>query len=157
MHEGFFSFNYTKTLLVKFYYNKKKSRDIIAIFSRDSHDRYTATCSSKIGFYSGGTCDEFDFCNVFLSEIEFAIHNLKNNKIDCDCISTNIIKQMSYFLSPILFKSFKIPFYFQYPKYYRPIAIQPKFSKLFEKIMLFQLNYFLSEKSIINSHQHGFR
>ena len=42
------------------------------------------------------------------------------------------------------------------PKDYRPIAIQPTFSKFFEKIMLFQVNYFLSEKSIINTHQHGF-
>ena len=36
------------------------------------------------------------------------------------------------------------------PKDYRPIAIQRTFSKIFEKIMLFQVNYFLSKKSIIN-------
>ena len=33
---------------------------------------------------SSETCDEFYFCSVSLSEIDYAIHNLKNNKIDYD-------------------------------------------------------------------------
>ena len=41
--------------------------------------------------------------------------------------------------------------------YYRPIALLPSISKLFEKAILTQLTLYLDDNKIIHPHQYGFR
>ena len=65
---------------------------------------------------SSGTRDEFYFCSVSLSEIDYAIHNLKNNKIDCDGIICHLFYSM---LLMMPFKTLNIPSYLKNPFYFQ--------------------------------------
>jgi len=134
---------------------------------------YSDIDASKDNHY----CFEFyptDAINV-LNEISL----LKNDKMDNFGVSTTTIKRLRTILSPFLsdFINYSIasssyPTALQVsqlrpiPKTtsssikasdYRPIAIQPTFSKVFEKVLLRQMGDFLDFHNVISTNQFGFR
>jgi len=121
----------------------------------------------------------FNFKHITPSSTQQELRLLKNNKIDHYGISTTTLKQLSHILSPLL-SSFinasitsclypsslqtsqlrpisKITQATTNPIDYRPIAIQPTFSKIYEKTFLRQINQFLDSNQIISEYQFGFR
>lgn len=73
----------------------------------------------------------------------------------------NFLLQNSYF--PTQWKSANAIFFHKKkqgstsPLSYRPICLLPTVSKVFEKILIYRLNYFLSSNKILHPNQYGFR
>jgi len=121
----------------------------------------------------------FFFQAISIIDIEKHIHSMKNNKTDLNGIDSNLIKKASTILCPILqyyinisiqssvfpsslkrSKLIPVPktsVQSNNPTDHRPIAIQPTFSKIFEKVLLDQINGYLRQYHIISEQQFGFR
>jgi len=128
---------------------------------------------------STSTTSAFSFQMVTPASITHLIRTIKNNKTDRHGINTTILKPLLYVLSIPLANFINTSIQNSHypdslktaqlvptpktnnnstcPKDYRPIAIQPTFSKIFERIYLAQINEYLSKYNILNEHQYGFR
>jgi len=121
----------------------------------------------------------FDFKNITFLELEMELSHLKSNKTDMHGINSSLLKNISHVLLPFLLhyvntciftanypnslkcsqllpipKSNKSS---NNPKDYRPIAIQPMFSKVFERVLLIQINAYLDHHDVLDQNQFGFR
>jgi len=171
MHHDSSSINIDSNTFNKFYAENASNltrhspttTNIIFDFIQSSHE-------SQTSFY---------FQTITLSDIEKEILLLKNYKVDFHGISSSLIKNFSSILSPVLLDfinaSIQNSFYpnslknsqliplpklnskSSNPKDYRPIAIQPTFSKIYEKIILRQIISYLEAKNLISDSQYGFR
>ena len=122
--------------------------------------------------------DSFFFNPVTCITIEKIISNLKNKTAHVSTYPISVIKYLSSLISPILCSIFNksisagcfpqslksarvVPVYKSGPKSnvnnYRPISILPIFSKIFEKIVHFQLYNYLEKLKILSPNQYGFR
>jgi len=157
-------------------FNKYYSENAFLLTNRQPAS--TNQIKSDINVFSDNMAT-FSFKTVSPLVVEHLIMKLKNNKTDSIGISTTLIKQLHYILSPLLSHfinltiensyypaSLKISQLIPVPKTntqsacpndYRPIAIQPTFSKLFEKVLLEQMNNYIENNGIISKQQFGFR
>ena len=115
---------------------------------------------------------------VTTEEIVSVLNNIKTRAEGIDNISTRIIKNnihtIARLLLPIVNQSFLqgvvpkelkiakvIPYYKSGDKNklgnYRPIAVLPLFSKVWEKLFFDRLTKFLDKHNIVYTHQYGFR
>lgn len=122
--------------------------------------------------------DSLNISNIQQTEVEIAIKSLKTNKSPgTDGITPKIIKNLNQHISPVLtyiinqsfnqgaFPNFLktslvIPLYKSgqkdLPNNYRPIALLPIFSKIFEKVAKTRIQEFLSAHNFFADNQYGF-
>ena len=126
-------------------------------------------------FLKNRVCENFEFANITVSEIEDIIKNFNPNK--CSDFSSRLLKLINHSLSPILkyllnncMHSAIFPNQLKVagvlPLYktgnindisnYRPISILPIFSKLFKKLLYTRLSNFFAANNVIDSCQYGF-
>lgn len=129
--------------------------------------------------FSVGTSKDFQFNPVTPEKIIKIFMELKNkNCLDLNGISTKLLKDIIFELSPSLSAIFNkcinsgtfpdqmklsklIPLHKggsrQECNNYRPIAIQPTISKIFEKIILNQLVKYFDQNNLMVANQYGFQ
>ena len=129
-------------------------------------------------FMTGNYINSFMFSEILPSDVDCTIRSLCNKKVNVNSIPVNIIKRISYIISPVLASIFNrsvlhgifpdslkiarvIPLHKGGSKAdvnnYRPISILPIFAKIFEKIIYKKMYKFLVKYSILSNAQHGFR
>ena len=120
----------------------------------------------------------FFFAPIIAADVRAVIMNFKSKKSCIDTYGIDVLKTLSNIISPIIAslinnsmtsgkfpKLFKIARVIPLPKpgvktdlnNYRPISILPILSKIFEKIVYKQLDYYLEQNNILFKHQYGFR
>lgn len=115
----------------------------------------------------------FNFCRITRFDIAESISYLKSNAIGSDGIDPKFFRIISPYLLPylehvfnsILTKScypnsWKLAKIIPIPKSgkdYRPIAILPYISKIFERIINTQIRQYLTQHSLLSNFQSGFR
>lgn len=141
--------------------------------------RITHTNASFKDYLKGSIVNSFYLSPTNDFEIKKYINILKQNKaegphhlpIHFFKLSTDIIAPYLTYLYNKCFTTFEIPQFLKItnitpiPKNknptqasdFRPISITPVLSKLLEKLIIFQLNKFLTKHNIISQHQFGFR
>ena len=129
-------------------------------------------------YLNNSTASSFFFAPIIAPDVRAIIMNFKSKKSCIDSYGIDLLKYLSNIISPIIAslinksmtsgkfpKMFKLARVIPLPKpgaktdvnNYRPISILPILSKLFEKIVYKQLNYYLEQNNILYKHQYGFR
>jgi len=162
---------------------KPDSFEFLSHYSSTSKRLTEMTPTSTDALYECAKKFVFDSKNLFSFsptneyEVNYFISKLKNNKVDSKGISTNLIKSTAAILTPFLTRCINQSFQMNnYPSVlkcskvipvqkcpndtslnnFRPISIQPTFSKIFEKIILHQISNHLERNNLTNPSQYGF-
>ena len=123
--------------------------------------------------------NRFSFSFVGIKEVNYVIKHLKNNKSTCVYdISMSVLKNVSVILLiklthlineclnlSVMPNDWKVSTVTPIPKGttslnvgdYRPISVLPAPSKVIERIVYNQLNYYLETNALLDNRQHGFR
>lgn len=138
-----------------------------------NHTYYNSAEDFPISNYSREHASRFEFKNIIQEDVLKSISDIKSDSVGHDGIHPKFIKiilpyilpQLTHLMNtiittstfPLTWKQAKIMPIQKADKNYRPIAILPFFSKVFEKLIHAQMNKHLNEKSILTNRQSGFR
>jgi Reverse transcriptase (RNA-dependent DNA polymerase) len=127
---------------------------------------------------SGDQPGSFLFENVLDSDVDFALKQISTEALGEDCIPASFLKLLSPFIIPYLTyivnacftqsyfpKAWKIAIVRPLPKVgnpgsvsdFRPISILPAMSKIIERIMKDQMQWFVDNNELLSPLQSGFR
>lgn len=116
---------------------------------------------------------QFNFCRITHNDVVEGISYLKSNSVGSDGIDPKFFKMIHTYLLPYIVHAFNsiitqsyFPKIWKHAKIipipksgkdYRPIAILPYFSKIFERIINMQIRTYLTHNSLLSNLQSGFR
>lgn len=134
--------------------------------------------TSDANYYTDNSCvvnhnSCFDFSRIRQTDVLWAINSIKSNAVGTDGIDPrflkillpNILPYITHIFNSILLKSY-FPSAWKYARImpipktdgtFRPIAILPYLSKVFEKIINNEIVTFINSNSLMNCLQSGFR